>query len=89
MPPQCGLMSSARTVPRIGTRETLAHRHGACKPNHSAMGPASLIIKNRFCCCCLICQDKWGGGVQGESSVSDEVPGSNLDGLSAQKAEKF
>ena len=40
MPPQHGLMSGARSVPRIRTSETLGHQNGVCELNHSATGLA-------------------------------------------------
>ena len=42
MPPQHGLMSSAMSAPRIQTGETLGHRSGVRKLNHSAVGPAPI-----------------------------------------------
>ena len=40
MPPQHGLTSSAMSMPRIRTGETLGRQIGAHKLNHMAMGPA-------------------------------------------------
>ena len=47
-PSQHGLMSGARTVPRIQTGKTTGCQSGVCKPNHSATGlaPGCYILYN-------------------------------------------
>ena len=47
MPPQHGLMSGARSSPRMPISETLGHRSRAHELNHSATEPASEIILNK------------------------------------------
>ena len=47
-PPQHGLMSGAMSAPRIRTSETLGHRSGARELNHSAMGPAPVVLVFNF-----------------------------------------
>ena len=44
MLPQHGLMSCARSAPRIQIGETLGRQSTAHKLNHSAMGPAQFMV---------------------------------------------